>query len=87
MDKETTLTKTMNGRIHIILGCMYSGKSTELQRIIHRMNVIQSNYLVINHSIDTRYSEQGGIVTHNQTRIPCMSTNSLMEVINTKKFK
>ena len=87
MDKETTLTKAMNGRIHIILGCMYSGKSTELQRIIHRMNVIQSNYLVINHSIDTRYSEEGGIVTHNQTRIPCMSTNSLMEVINTKKFK
>tara|TARA_Y200000002_G_C22417513_1_gene552420 strand:+ start:83 stop:676 length:594 start_codon:yes stop_codon:yes gene_type:complete len=88
MDEETTLTTRMNdGHIHIILGCMYSGKSTELQRIIRRMDVIQSKYLVINHSIDTRYNKQGGIVTHNQTKIPCMTTYALMKVINNKDFK
>lgn len=76
----------MNGKIHLIIGCMYSGKSTELQRIIGRFNIIHRPYIVVNHSIDTRYHENGGIVTHNNIRIPCKSMDSLCSLFKDDDF-
>ena len=37
-----------NTRIEIILGCMYSGKSTELLRLTKRYQAIGKNILLIN---------------------------------------
>ena len=45
----------------IIIGPMFSGKSTELYRRINRYRCIDKNVLVINHKNDTR---TGGISTH-----------------------
>ena len=89
MEIENTLTFTpykMRGYIHIIIGCMYSGKSTELQRILHRLDVINSSYLVLNHMIDKRYDEEGGIITHNKTKVPCLSTHTLMPILEHEQF-
>lgn len=44
------------GSIHVICGCMYSGKTEELERRIRRVRIAQKKFLVFKHSSDTRYS-------------------------------
>ena len=43
------------GRIDIIMGCMFSGKSTEIIRLINRYKALDKKILIVNHSNDTRY--------------------------------
>ena len=50
-------------RIEIILGCMFSGKSTELLRRINRWKAIGKKILLINHTNDIRTNDS--IQTHN----------------------
>jgi thymidine kinase len=49
--------------IEVILGCMFSGKTTELIRRISRYQAINKPVLCINHSIDTR-AKSNSIKTH-----------------------
>ena len=42
----------MSGKIEIITGCMFSGKSTEL---LNRLNNCSEDYLLLKPKIDTRY--------------------------------
>ena len=38
----------MSGSIDIIMGCMFSGKSTELIRLANRYKVLEMNVLTVN---------------------------------------
>ena len=38
------------GRLDIIIGSMFSGKSTEIIRLINRYKVLNKNILILNHS-------------------------------------
>ena len=49
-------------KIEIILGCMYSGKSTELLRRVNRWKSIGKEVLLINHVNDTR--TKNSVQTH-----------------------
>lgn len=66
----------MFGRIDIIMGCMFSGKSTEIIRIINRYKALDKKILIINHSNDTRY-KINSISTHSNININCISTDNL----------
>ena len=44
-----------NGSIHLILGCMFSGKTTELMNTMKRFKSIGKNVMVINYKLDDRY--------------------------------
>lgn len=46
-----------DGEIQLILGPMFSGKSTELLRRIRRYTIAKRNCVVIKYSKDTRYSD------------------------------
>jgi len=72
--------------LELILGCMYSGKSSELVKRVNRLQTIQQSYLIYNSIIDTRYGSSG-IYTHNQCHIPCSITNSLLTEVHTEPFK
>lgn len=48
------------GSLELILGCMFSGKSTELIRRIRMRKVLQQNILVVTHACDTRYGNDTG---------------------------
>ena len=74
-----------SSRIEIILGCMFSGKSTELLRRCNRYSAIDKNVLLINHSKDTR--TDNSIKTHRNEKQYATKTNSLVSLINTKDFK
>jgi thymidine kinase len=56
------------GNIQLILGCMFSGKTSELIRRIQRYKSIEKKILFVNYLEDTRYGEDQ-IYTHD--RIGC----------------
>ena len=68
----------MSGELNLVIGPMYSGKSTELLRIY---NKFKRNYkiLVINHSSDTRYGSNS-VNTHNKDSIKSISTDELCTI-------
>ncbi|GAM26538.1 hypothetical protein SAMD00019534_097130 [Acytostelium subglobosum LB1] len=66
------------GKIQVILGPMFSGKTTELIRRIKRFNFANKKCLVIKYSRDTRYNggetQDNILFTHdklNYTALPC----------------
>ena len=75
----------MNTRIEIILGCMFSGKSTELLRRCNRYHAIGKTIILINHALDTRTDDS--IQTHDGTKSVAIKLNKLMDFIHDKKFR
>ena len=53
------------GRIQIIFGPMFSGKTTELIRIVKRFSIAKRKCLLIKYSKDDRYSVHG-VSTHDK---------------------
>jgi len=58
--------QTQRGHIEVIIGPMFSGKSTELQRRIRRYSFAHKKCIVVNYANDNRYSNQSYVVTHDQ---------------------
>lgn len=68
------------GSINLILGCMFSGKSTETMRIIKRYQTLgNKKILVINNIADSRYGESV-ISSHDKQQIKCISLSSLNSI-------
>ncbi len=55
-----------SGHLELIIGPMFSGKSTELQRKIKRYQCAKKRCLVINYANDNRYSDEGFVATHDK---------------------
>lgn len=68
-------------RIEIILGCMFSGKSTELLRRCNRYKAIGKTILLINHHNDSRTTNK--IKTHNNVTQEAIKLNNLSELFTT----
>tara|TARA_Y100000385_G_scaffold279066_1_gene328227 strand:- start:4317 stop:4886 length:570 start_codon:yes stop_codon:yes gene_type:complete len=71
-------------RIEIILGCMFSGKSTELLRRLSRYQAINIDTLLINHLFDTRTGNS--IKTHDNLEKKALKVKTLMEIVNTDEY-
>lgn len=65
------------GSIELILGCMYSGKTTELIRLMNRYKSVNNNILAINYKNDTRYGDDNKIYTHNKDGIDAIHVDDL----------
>ena len=72
-------------KIEIILGPMFSGKSTELLRRTRRYEAIGRKVMYINHSLDTRYGNNK-ISTHDKLESDAIMTPQLMHVLKTTPF-
>ena len=70
----------------MIVGCMFSGKSSELLKIIRNYNRMRIPICVVNHSLDTRYGENQ-VISHDKKSHPSFQTDSLMKIVDTDKFK
>jgi thymidine kinase len=68
-------------RLEIIIGCMYSGKSTELMRRCLRYKAIGKNIVFINHINDTR--TDNNIKTHEGTIYDAFKYLNLLQLANT----
>jgi len=65
--------------LEIILGSMYTGKSTRLVEIYKQCQFCNISVAVINHSIDNRYDDML-LSTHDKIKIPCIKTDKLMDI-------
>lgn len=65
--------------LEIILGPMYSSKSTRLVEIYKQCKFCNISVTVINHIIDNRYDDEL-LSTHDKVKIPCIKTDRLSDV-------
>jgi|TARA_B110000444_G_scaffold252036_1_gene280770 thymidine kinase len=70
-----------SGYLHLILGSMFSGKTTELIRIYNKYTACGIKCLMINHSCDTRYSNEGHVTSHSKGQIKSLNINKLYDLI------
>tara|TARA_B100000886_G_C20391606_1_gene478519 strand:+ start:505 stop:1029 length:525 start_codon:yes stop_codon:yes gene_type:complete len=68
-----------NSELHLIIGPMFSGKTTELLRIANRLKSINDNILLVNYEEDKRYSSEN-ISTHNLIQMNCTFTKNLLNL-------
>lgn len=64
--------KQQYGQLSLIFGPMFSGKSSELQRIVRRYEISKKRCLMVNYAEDCRYSSEEVVSTHDRykTLIP-----------------
>jgi thymidine kinase len=67
--------------LELILGPMYSGKTSALVNIYKQCILCNIPIVVINHNIDKRYHDIY-LSTHDQITIPCIKTENLMELLS-----
>ena len=67
------------GYLELILGPMFSGKSSRIVEIYKQCNFCNISVTVINHTIDNRYDDEL-LSTHDKVKIPCIKTERLSDV-------
>ena len=60
----------MAGKLEVITGCMFAGKTEELLRRVERARIARKKVLLLKPTLDTRYSEEE-VVTHYGRSLPC----------------
>lgn len=60
----------MAGRLEVVTGCMFSGKTEELLRRAERARIAGKKVLLFKPEIDTRYAPEE-VVTHYGRSLPC----------------
>jgi thymidine kinase len=66
--------------LEVVLGPMFSGKSSYIHTAIQRRNAIGLQSLVMKPAIDTRHGAANETVTHDGIRIPCRTLPRLTDV-------
>lgn len=72
------------GYLEIILGCMYSGKTSKLISIYKHNLIAEIPTCVINYIDDTRYHDKH-LSTHDKVMIPCMQVKNLYDIFERDK--
>ena len=73
---------TKSGSIKIILGCMYSGKTSEVIRECHKWFSISKKVVCINYSADDRYGNDEKLYSHDLNTVECIRVLKLENVSN-----
>ena len=68
-----------NGWLELILGCMFSGKTSALEKIFKQHSLCGIECIAINYHADKRYSDTM-LSTHDKTTIPCLFAEKLAEI-------
>jgi len=74
------------GEIHLIIGFMFSGKSTELMKIINRFKLLNRKILAINHIFDKRYGSDK-IISHDRNEEACVQIEKLKPLLDNLEYK
>jgi thymidine kinase len=67
-------------RINLYMGCMYSGKTSELIKECRKAQLIKKKVLTINYIDDNRYLEGSYAVSHNMDKVECIKVNKLADI-------
>ena len=74
-----------SGYLEIILGSMFSGKTSRLVEIYKQCKFCDISVAVINHSSDNRYDDEL-MSTHDGVKIPCFKVEKLSEMYHDIKI-
>ena len=84
------------GRIELIIGCMYSGKTTEFIRKIMMYKTLNKKLIILTHISDTRYNDTllenhsswsiSNISTHNRDKMSAIAISKLMDIVNSNEY-
>jgi len=74
-----TTSSSQSGYLELIIGPMFSGKTSRIVEIYNQCKFCNISVAVINHSIDNRYDEEQ-MSTHDQIKIPCIKTEKLFNI-------
>jgi thymidine kinase len=83
MSIKTMSYNKNNAYLELIIGPMFSGKTSRIVEIYKQCKFCNIPVSVINHSIDNRYDEEL-LSTHDKIKIPCIKTDKLMELLLTE---
>jgi thymidine kinase len=75
----------MPAYLELILGPMFSGKTTKLLEIYKQNVFCEIETTVINHATDTRYHESM-LSTHDKRMIPCIQVNKFSDLDDSQKM-
>ena len=73
------------GYLELILGPMFSGKTTRLVELYNEYQLQNKNVLVINYTSDKRYHDTM-LSTHDKIMIPCLFTDNLMKLLDNNDY-
>lgn len=73
--------------IKTFIGCMFSGKTSELISEYTRWTNIGRTAIMINYSKDDRYGNDNNVYNHNKIKVPCIKAEKLMEIDNDTLLK
>ena len=72
-------SNSSTGYLELILGPMFSGKTSRIVEIYKQCEFCNISVVVINHTIDNRYDDEL-LSTHDKVKIPCIKTERLSYV-------
>ena len=79
-------TESKEGRIELILGPMFSGKSTRLIEIIRKYVYKAKKTIMIKFYADKRYSEKSEVVTHDLIKYDSIDSKNLRDCFDIIKY-
>jgi thymidine kinase len=75
--KQHNMTSfTSSGYLELIIGPMYSGKTSKLLEIYKQCKFCEISVSIINHSLDKRYHDTM-LSSHDKVMVPCINTDNL----------
>lgn len=80
----TVQTQHSPGRIELILGPMFAGKSTELLRRVRRYTLAGKRAFVVKHDSDNRYSKKA-VATHDGEKLEAVSAGTMEDIYSKAK--
>ena len=75
------------GYLELIMGPMFSGKTSKLIQIKKRYNVLNMPILIVKPIIDNRYSQNSVIVSHDKDMVSCISRSKLSDVLDIDNYQ
>ena len=77
----------MEPRLSIVIGPMFSGKSSYLITNINKCLEDNKKMIVINHNIDKRYNDVNHLTNHNKISVDCISFHLISDLFSYCKNK
>ena len=81
MAENKNFKKTNKGRLEVICGSMFSGKTEELIRRIKRVEFLNQNYIIFRPKTDSR-NPNDKIISHAKTEIPAKIITNPKEILD-----
>ena len=82
---NVSLKPNNEGYLELILGPMFSGKTSTLKKIYDQCMYCNIPVMVINYEADNRYCDASFMSTHDKIMIPCVKGLSILEILEQNK--